>query len=147
MVTDNPYFDEGSNVRYVLVDGTLHEYEVKKKKKAGSQAEGEPIKVGGKWSYVISTEEMGDIPGLLELNMNNSEVSGKISNQMSQGQSMDLSGISLDGNRLSFSHPFQMDGNSIQLIYELEFDGESFEGMVSVPGIGSFDISGEKQPD
>lgn len=37
VVTDQPYFEENSNVRYVLVDGHLHEYEVKKKKKAGEK--------------------------------------------------------------------------------------------------------------
>ena len=33
VITDKPYFDEKSNVRFVIVDGDLTEYEAKKEKK------------------------------------------------------------------------------------------------------------------
>lgn len=55
----------------------------------------------------MQLKEIGDIPGLLELSMDADEVEGKISNQMSQGQFLNLSDISLDGNKLSFSHDCQ----------------------------------------
>lgn len=37
VITDKPYFDEKSNVRYVFVDGKMYEYEVKKKKPSKAQ--------------------------------------------------------------------------------------------------------------
>ncbi|MEQ9231948.1 MAG: amidohydrolase family protein, partial [Cyclobacteriaceae bacterium] len=54
IVTDKPYFEEKSNVRYVFVDGKMNEYEVKKEKKKKSG--GEPIDPKGTWQFEYSSE-------------------------------------------------------------------------------------------
>lgn len=141
VVTDKPYFEKKSNVRYVFVDGRMYEYEVKKKKPSNPNA---VVKPAGQWDYVI------DIPGrrtegVMTIEDNDGDLSGSISSaEADSSQKMD--NIELDGNELTFSTTFSMGGQSITIDYSLTIDGDSFEGTASVGEFGSFEMEGSREP-
>ncbi|MFT5015793.1 MAG: imidazolonepropionase-like amidohydrolase [Neolewinella sp.] len=140
VVTDKPYFAEGSNVRYVIVDGMPHEYEVKKKK--GPSNPDAVVMAAGEWNITIqvpgqSTESMVTITD------DGGSLSGTIA---SDGDSRNLSGVSLDGDNLTFGSKFEAGGQSISLSFDLIIDGDNIEGSVKAGGFGSFDVEGSRAP-
>lgn len=142
VVTDQPYFEEKSNVRYVFVDGHKFEYEVKKPSK-----EGDPnakVEVGGKWSYNL--EAMGQqMEGVLELVDNGGDITGTITNAAMDSNST-IESAELNGNELTFSTKMDGGGQSVTLDYELIIDGDNMEGTVSAGQFGTFEIEGARIP-
>lgn len=138
LVTDAPYFAEESNVRYVIVDGDLYEYEVKRKAKGDPTAE---VAVAGKWSYSIDAG--GNVlEGTLNLVDNDGEITGTISSAM--GGNQEIRNVVLSGNELSFSSSFGAGGDTVSVEYTMIIDGEYFEGSASTPSYGTFDMEGER---
>jgi hypothetical protein len=143
VVTDKPYFAEGSNVRYVIVDGMPYEYEVKKKKKKGAADPGAVVKVAGEWKITIQ------VPGqatesVVTITDDDGSLSGTIS---SNGESDTLSGVSLEGDNLTFGSKFDAGGQSINLAFDLTIDGDNIEGSVKAGNFGSFDVEGSRTPE
>jgi imidazolonepropionase-like amidohydrolase len=140
VVTDKPYFAEGSNVRYVIVDGMPHEYEVKKKK--GPSDPNAVVMAAGEWTITIQ------VPGqstesVVTITDDGGSLSGTIA---SDGDSRNLSGVSLDGDNLTFGSKFEAGGQSISLSFDLIIDGDNIEGSVKAGGFGSFDVEGSRAP-
>jgi len=142
VITDKPYFEEKSNVRYVFVDGHKYEYEVKKPAKKGDPTA--KVKVAGKWSY--NFEAMGqNMEGILELVDNGGDISGTITNE-AMGSNSKIESADLEGNTLSFSIDIDGGGQMVTVEYSLVFDGDSLEGTVSAGQFGTFDMEGERIP-
>ncbi|MEO0552709.1 MAG: amidohydrolase family protein [Bacteroidota bacterium] len=141
VVTDKPYFDEKSNVRYVIVDGNVQSYEVKKPKKKGTGKDAMPK---GKWSYSADTPN-GTVTGEIIITGEPDDYSGTISNSQT-GQTTDLTEVSVGGGSLSLSFPFDIGGNNIQIQITAEIDGNTFEGNMSVGQLGSFEVEGQREP-
>ena len=146
VVSDKPYFEEKSNVRFVIADGHVFDYEAPKKKaKAGNGAAGEDTaaKVDGEWSYNLDIPGQA-IGGTLSISNSGGDVSGKM---MYEGMGeVDMSNPELDGQTLYFSTGVEYGGQNLNLDYELNFSGDSFEGSVSISGFGTFDVKGSKKP-
>ncbi|MEO0338555.1 MAG: amidohydrolase family protein, partial [Bacteroidota bacterium] len=146
VITDKPYFEEKSNVRMVIADGHLFEYEAPKKKAKKKGAEGEASEaaaVAGDWTFTI------DVPGqttngTLTLTQDGSDVSGKM--KTTQTPEKDIEDTELKGNTLTFSLTTDVQGQSITLDFELEIDGDKLDGNVSVGEFGSFEVTGSKKP-
>lgn len=140
VITDKPYFEEKSNVRYVFVDGHKYEYEAKKPAKKGDP--NAKVKVAGKWSY--NFEAMGqNMEGILELVDNGGDISGTITNE-AMGSNSKIESANLEGNTLSFSVAIDGGGQTVNVEYSLVFDGDSLEGTVSAGQLGTFDMEGER---
>lgn len=145
VITDGPYFEEDSNVKYVFVDGNLYEYEARKKRKAGA-TDAEMLKLAvGKWNVNIA------VPGqptdaTMEITNEGGVLSGKITTpQRSDGDEMQ--DIAFDGKTLLFTVPFAIQGQQLILEYELNIDGDSITGDVTVGDFGSFDVRGSRSPE
>lgn len=144
VVSTGPYFDEDSNVRYVFVDGTLYEYEVKKKKSGGDpKATADPV---GSWSYSMETPQ-GGYSGVLAFTKNGAGYAGTMSANGSNG-ALELSNVELAGNTLTFSMTREIGGQSVVIDYELVIDGDSFDGTAVIAAFGSFEmeIEGSRTP-
>lgn len=133
-------FEEDARVRYVLVEGQLYEYEVRKKGKKGDPDA--VVALAGTWSYAM------DIPGqpmegTIKLTDDGGAVSGEISNPMT-GEMRPLEGVSLDGNNLRFEFAVDAGGQNITVSYDLIFEGEYFEGEVEAGQFGVFPVEGER---
>ena len=140
VITDKPYFEEGSNVRYVFVEGAPTEYEVKKKKK---KKPGDPtavVKPAGTWAVEIDIPGQ-DGSGTLELTGEPDDLSGTLT---VQGEPVSISDASVSGDNLTFSTKVDAGGQSLTLNFDLTITGDAFEGSVSVGAFGTFDVEGSR---
>lgn len=145
VITDKPYFNEKSKVRYVFVDGVLHKYEVKEEKKADAKnGNGKKADPNGKWSYTTETPQ-GNSTGVIKIKNDGGNYSGTITNSMS-GQETELNSILVDGNSLTFSFGFNAGGGTMTIEVSLTIDGNEFEGTMAVGNFGSFPMKGSKDP-
>ncbi len=144
VVTDAPYFSEDANVRFVLVDGDLYEYEPKSKGKADPDAQ---VDVAGKWNYTIDLESVGmsEMTGLIELQVVDGRITGTVTYPLGN-QVRDIRDVRLTGNELLFSTDFQDGGETIATDFRLLIDGDTFEGVAETPSYGSFDMDGSRNP-
>ena len=146
MVADAPYFEEGANVRYVFVDGKIFEYKAKPKKKKktgeGDAADEAAIKkVEGDWTYNINA--MGQqMNGKLTFDYEDGSWSGVMSDPTGEDDPTDLSDVEVDGSTITFT--LDMQGMTIE--FELEVDGTNYDGTASVGAMGSFEITGKRDP-
>ena len=141
VISDKPYFEEKSNVRFVIIEGKVFEYEVKKKKKS---TDGESADIVGTWNYEINIPGTS-ASGVLVLKNNDGNITGTITNEMADGAE-DIQEATLDGNELSFEVPID-DSGSAKASLTLTVDKDSMEGSVSIPEMGSFDVEGERVPE
>lgn len=143
IVSDKPYFDEKSNVRYVFVDGVLYEYEVKKenKKKNG----GEPVKPNGAWNYTSSTPQ-GEGTGVITITGSEGNYSGTMTLSFNDSTN-DIENLDIDGNNVSFSLTIDAGGQQMTMDVTMTIDGDTFEGTMTVGQFGSFPLSGSKTPE
>ena len=140
VVTDKPYFDEKSAVRYVVVDGKVFEYE---KEAPGKASDPESIAIaGGTWDYKIDVPGQ-TMAGTLVLSENNGVLEGTISNPQTGGEDRVEEGVA-EGNEVRFVTRFQVDGQMITVRWVFEISGDTFDGSVNAGEFGTFDISGER---
>ena len=141
VISDKPYFEEKSNVRFVIIEGKVFEYEVKKKKKSSSS---ETANVVGTWNYEISIPG-NSASGVLVLKNNDGNITGTITNEMADGVE-DIQEATLDGNELTFFVPVD-DTGSTKASLTLTIEEDSIEGSITIPEMGSFDVEGERVPE
>jgi hypothetical protein len=58
----------------------------------------------------------------------------------------ELTSVTLEGNKLSYSYSLSFGGNSIKVDVEATVEGDSFKGNASIGLRGSFSIEGTKNP-
>lgn len=141
-VSDTAYFTKDSNVRYVFVDGTKYEYEVKKKKKKKSNG-GEAVDAAGEWNYTTETPQ-GNGSGVIKLTGTPGDYSGTITVSFN-GSTNEIQDVVVDGNNVSFSFKLNM-GEEITVDISMDIDGDTFEGTLSVASFGSFPMEGSRDP-
>ena len=144
VVSDKPYFEEGSNVRFVLADGHVFEYDTSKKKSAGKSGESlSPGDLAGEWSYTINVP--GQVTsGVMTLTDNGGDIEGTV--EAETMGTTNMQSVVLSGNTLTFNISVDIQGQNMTLAYELDFTKEAFEGKVGVGSYGNFDVSGSKIP-
>lgn len=144
VVTDKPYFAEGSNVRYVIVDGMPHEYEVKKKKAKGPSDPNAVVKAAGSWAITI------DVPGqTTESTVTITDEGGSLAGTITSddGESRSLSDVTLEGDNLTFASTFDAGPQTVRLAFDLTISGNDIEGSVKAGNFGSFDVEGSRTPE
>lgn len=145
VVTDAPYFDKESNVRYVLVDGHLFEYEAKAKKKKKKSNDDEELvenaNVAGVWTYEMTIPGQ-ELEGTFTFKVDEDEVTGTMSDPQGEEDDEELADVVLTGDEMTFSITVDQGGGSMTIEFTLEFDGEAYEGTFSVGDFGTFDVEG-----
>jgi imidazolonepropionase-like amidohydrolase len=138
VVSDKPYFgEEKANVRMVLVEGEVFEFEVKKKRKGDANVK---VEVLGKWSYLAEIPGR-ETEGTLIIEGEPGSYSGRLERE---NGSVELQQVTVDGNILSFSYSVSGGGRTYDIEVEVEIEGDTFEGTYSVGTFGSFPMSGER---
>ncbi len=143
VISDKPYFEEKSNVRFVLVEGNVFEYEVKKKKPKSGDSD-KPAKVAGTWNYSIDIGGTAS-GGTLKIENNGGNISGVITNDQANGPA-DIEDVELDGNELTFAVPMD-DAGSTKVTITVTIEEDEMEGTVDIPGMGSADLEGTRIPE
>ncbi len=138
VVSYKPYFDEKSKVRYVFVDGNLYKMETKEAKKD------DKVSASGTWSYTTDTPD-GTYTGKVMIKEEKGKLSGTITNS-SNGKETSLNNVSLDGNYLTFSFPYDAGGETITIDVAVTIDERTFEGTLTAGSNGSFPMKASKDP-
>lgn len=140
VISDKPYFNKASKVRYVFVDGKMFDY----KEEQEDLDKGEDVDVSGTWTYTSETPQ-GVSTGDIVIRGEPGDFSGTISTSLT-GDTADLLAIEVDGNELTFSFELVISGETVVLEALLVIDGDKFKGVVTAGSEGSYPIEGEKTP-
>lgn len=143
VVTDQPYFAKGANIRYVFVDGMPSEYEVKKKKKKKPGDPDAKVMAAGEWNLEIDVPMEQMATPTLTITDEDGSLSGKLVSGMGTN---DISNMSLEGDNLTFSYTTEGGGQTVTVSFDLTIDGDSLEGSMSAGSFGSFDVEGSREP-
>jgi hypothetical protein len=138
VISYKPYFDEKSKVRYVFVDGMLYKMETKEVKKD------DKVSANGSWSYSTETSD-GTYTGKVVIKDEKGKLSGSITNNAT-GKETPLNNVSLDGNYLTFSFPYDAGGQSMTIEVAVTIDVNTFEGTLTAGSNGSFPMKARKDP-
>jgi hypothetical protein len=148
VISDKSYFNEKAKVRYVFVDGVMYKLEVKEENlHAGQAGKADPnakVEIEGSWSTVTQTPQ-GSNDGKVTFKKDGSGYKGTISGDRMPAPA-DLTSVTLEGNKLSYSYSLSFGGNSIKVDVEATVEGDSFKGNASIGLRGSFSIEGTKNP-
>lgn len=141
VISDKPYFNKESKIKYVFVDGRKFELEDKPKKKDSGE---EDVEASGTWSYTTETPQ-GAGSGNIVITGETDNYSGTITSSFS-GDENELSNITVDGKELSFSFLINVGGDTLNIDVSVTVDGDTFEGSMTAGQHGSFPIEGERVP-
>ncbi|MFN6089727.1 MAG: amidohydrolase family protein [Cyclobacteriaceae bacterium] len=148
VISDKSYFNEKAKVRYVFVDGVMYKLEVKEENlPAGQAGKSDPnakVEIEGSWSTVTQTPQ-GSNDGKVTFKKDGSGYKGTISGGRMPAPT-ELTSVTLEGNKLSYSYSLSFGGNSIKVDVEATVEGDSFKGNASIGLRGSFSIEGTKNP-
>ena len=103
VITTGPIFSEDSQIKHVVADGSIFDYEIKTKMKNGN---GEAtVEVAGTWDYTSETPA-GSSGGKLTIEKDGDDYSGTITYDDPSGNgtaTSPISDVSISGSQLSFS--------------------------------------------
>jgi hypothetical protein len=149
VVTTDSLFKEGSQIKHVISDGFVFDYELAAKKKpeaAGEKKDG--IKVEGNWDYKTESPA-GSSGGILTLTKEGDSFTGKITYDDPSGSgkaSSPIRNVALDGNKLSFLFDVNASGMTIAVEISGEIAGSSMGGTMSIAQFGSFPFEATLSP-
>lgn len=140
-ISDKPYFEKDSKIKFVFVEGKVTELKKdKKKKKSSGDGNLEPLI--GVWSYEVQ------IPGETQSGeitiSNDGELAIELVDESTPDETDKATDIDTDGTNVTFVLTINDDGMDIKLDFDLDFTEDGFEGMVQAGPFGSFPISGSK---
>ncbi|MDZ4715864.1 MAG: amidohydrolase family protein [Cytophagales bacterium] len=141
VISDKPYFNERSKVRYVFVDGVMYKMEVKETKKGDPNAK---VEIEGSWSTVTQAPQ-GNAEGKLTFKKDGGNYSGTVSGGRLPAP-VDLTSVSLDGNVLTFKYTMTFGTNSITVSGEATVEGDSFKGTLSFGQNRTSSVEGTRDP-
>jgi hypothetical protein len=143
VVSDKPYFQEKSVIKYVFVDGKKYDYSEKPKKQESKSSESS--KIAGLWSYTV--EVPGSVQkGKIKISKNQDEYKITVTDDSSPDKNDQASDINVDGSKVSFNIMTNL-GQPVKVDFALEFEDKSYKGSVSVGQFGSFPIKGDLESD
>lgn len=149
IVTTDSLFKEGTEIKHVVADGFVFDYELAVKKKVEVSAEKkEGIQVDGNWDYKTESPA-GSSGGLLILTKEGESYTGKITYDDPSGSgkmSSAIRNVLLDGNKLSFFFDVSASGMAIAVEISGEIVGPTMVGTMSIAQFGSFPFEATLSP-
>jgi imidazolonepropionase-like amidohydrolase len=148
VLTTDTLFKEEAQIKHVIADGYVFDYEVKKKAVKAEAATAKPeaasnaVTVEGLWEYTSETPA-GSSGGEITLKRENGVLGGSITYDDPSGSgkaSAPIKNASINGKALSFEFDVAAGGMSLTVTISGEINGKSMEGSLSVPQMGSFPV-------
>lgn len=141
VVSTDSIFKESAQIKQVVADGYVFDYEVKKQstKESGNAEEGS-VKIEGTWEYVAESPA-GSNGGELTITKSGSDYAGTITLDDPAGGGKitnPIKNVSLSGKTLTFEFDVNAGGSSLVVTVSGEVSGTEFEGNMSVAQFGSF---------
>lgn len=147
VLTTDTLFNADSQIKHVIADGYVFDYEIKKKAvKAENNAKPEAaptaVQVEGLWEYTSETPA-GSSGGEITLKRENGILGGSITYDDPSGSgkaTAPIKNASLNGKALSFEFDVAAGGMSLTVTISGEVTGKTMEGSLSIPQMGSFPV-------
>lgn len=145
-----PLLDEETQVKHVVADGFMFDYEIKEKKNGNGEKNGTngAVAIDGFWEYTSDTPA-GSSSGTLEIKKEGDSYKGTITydNPAGGGQaSSEMKNINLSGSNLTFSFDVAAGGMSLVVNVSGEVSGDQISGNLSLAEFGSFPMNATKKP-
>jgi len=149
LMTDT-LFKEDAQIKHVIADGYLFDYETKAKKKA-SETKGDStksVKIEGNWDYTTESPA-GSGGGVVAIKKDGNDFTGTITYDDPAGTgkaSAPIKDVKLDGKSLSFA--FEVNAQGMTIVVEISGNVEngSMDGTMSVGQFGSFPFEATLNP-
>ena len=148
VISTDSLFAEDSQIKHVVVDGYIYDFETKAKKKAGKSEDGAPAKVAGSWDYETESPA-GSSGGVFQIAQDGSDYTGTITLDDPSGSgkiNADLKDITVNGKSMSFAFDIAAGGMNITINVSGEVEGQSFDGTMSVDQFGTFPFKATLNP-
>jgi hypothetical protein len=141
VLTDKPYFQEGSNVRYVFVEGTLYQYKPGETKTPDAGASGLLV---GTWTVTTESPE-GKKEEKVTFKLEGVNLSGSVTgSEFPEAGALDK--ITLSGNNLTYSYTVSAGGQSFTVDVQATVEGNTFSGTATRGNLGVFNLQAVKDP-
>ena len=140
IVCTDAYFNEDSNIKYLLIEGNVEEFEIKKKSDKKSMGDFKAIL--GDWSYevVIMGEES---TGLIKIRDKDGELQVTIDDDELE-ELIECNVISYEENVLKLDFTLEMQEAGVDVSLVLEMKEDSFSGTTTIQGMDPVNIEGRK---
>lgn len=149
VISTDSLFKEGTQIKHVVVDGFVFDYELTSKKKSENNGDkSDSLKVEGNWDYTTESPQ-GSSGGLLVITKDGDTYSGTITYDDPSGggkASAPIRDVALNGSTLSFVFDVTAGGMTIPVAISGEISGTSMEGTMSVAQFGSFPFEATLNP-
>ncbi len=143
VITDKPYFEEKSTIRYVFVDGQMSE--MKKDEKKGKVAKGAGAALAGEWNYSIEIPGQTQ-SGTIKITADGDDLLVEVDSADEAGDYEDGTSVAFTDNKLTFDMSVDNDGFQMELSWDIDIEGDTMKGMVKAGQFGSFPMEGSKIP-
>jgi hypothetical protein len=144
VVSTDSIFKEDAQIKHVVVDGYIFDYEVKKKSANGNgKSEGGTVAIEGVWEYTSETPA-GSSGGELTIAKSGSEYSGTITYDDPSGGgkvTAPIKNVALSGKALTFQFDVNAGGMSLTVDISGEISGTDMEGTMAIAQFGSFPLT------
>ena len=144
VVSTDSIFSESAQIKHVVADGYVFDYEIKKKSvKENGKSENDIVKAEGVWEYISETPA-GSSGGQLTVSREGSDYSGSITYDDPSGGgqvSTPIRNVSLSGKTLHCEFDVNAGGNNLVVTINCEISGSKMEGTMSIAEYGSFPLS------
>ncbi len=141
VVTSKPVFDEKSEIKYVITDGSINDYN-EKKKPTETKVDPKGAKIEGEWTYSVEIPGQTQT-GKIKFEKDGAGFKGSSSNDSSPGEVDEIKNIMIEGERVTFDMTIDL-GQPTDINFTLDFTDSAFSGTVSVGPMGSFPIKGSR---
>lgn len=145
ILSTDSIFKEDAQIKHVVADGFIFDYEVKKKSKNGNGKTnaGESVSIEGVWEYQTESPA-GSTGGELEFTKRGSDYEGTITYDDPSGSGKakaPIKNIKINGNQVNFEFDVDAGGMAITISIFGEISGTSMEGTMSIAQFGTFPLS------
>lgn len=149
VIATAPIFSEDAQIKHVVADGYIFDYEIKTKKNGnGTNGANGAVNIEGTWEYTSDTPA-GSSGGVMSIKKEGDTYKGSIDydNPAGNGKAKsDMNNIVLSGNNLSFTFNVNAGGMSLEVNVSGEIIGDEFTGSMSLADFGSFPLNANKKP-
>ncbi len=140
VLSDKPIFQDKAEIKYVIVEGSIYDYQEKKKSETKVDEKG--AKIAGLWSYTVEAPGSAQT-GKITFEKDGSGYKGSSESDSRPGTTDKIEDISIDDDKVTFNMTIDM-GQPTNVTFDLTFVADSYSGNVSVGALGTFPIKGSK---
>lgn len=140
VITDKPFFDEKSKIKYVFIEGKKYDFPTKPEKPEGEG--GEKGKLSGTWTFAVEAGNENH-SGTMTITGKGNQYNISVTSDNNPNQSENAFDIVVKENNITFSVTSNVNGQTLTYDFDLFFDTKTFKGNVAVEEMGSYTITGE----